>query len=99
MKALILIGCVFLAGCAGNAKTRAITSFAIACDSYSSSLKTLSSLRKARLLSPSQVAKVEAIRTVTTPVCMTKNPIDPLALLNKVEQGVFDLIAMKAERQ
>ena len=41
------------------------------------------------------LAAVERVRVVTTPVCKTKNPTDPRALLNKVEQGIFDLIAMK----
>ena len=95
MKRFAPLLLILLVGCAGNLETKAITSFAIACDSYVSTMKVLTGLNKRSKLSLAEMYTVEKNRRIISPICKTKDPTDPITLLNSIESGIIELITIK----
>lgn len=88
MKALILIAALALASCAGDAETRATVALSQACNVYATALTDLAALRARNALTPDQVATVDAVRSVVTPIC-TKPQTDVRSALASVEQAML----------
>lgn len=85
---------VGISGCAGTDQTKAVTSLAIACDSYATMLDQLTPQKPK--MSKENVARVNAVNEVVTPACKKDSPFDPAAVVSTVENGLKILSAIKA---
>lgn len=90
MKAILLpiLLTVALTGCSGTLQTKAVTSVAIACDTYAEVLDKATDLLLAGKLSPGQVDTIGRVNRVTDAVCMPDSPIDPAAAVRVVESAI-----------
>lgn len=75
-----------LVACAGDAKTRATSSLAVACESYAATLTELAA-RKATL-TVSQVGTVDRVRAVVNPICLPDSQVDPAAAVGFVQSSL-----------
>lgn len=89
--AAIFLTVWMLAGCAGDAGTRAVTSLAIACDSYATVLQQLTVLRVEGALSGDAIAAVDRANAVADPLCLPGSPVDPGPAADRVREIVITL--------
>ncbi|MDW3204553.1 MAG: hypothetical protein R8L07_03340 [Alphaproteobacteria bacterium] len=80
-----------LAGCAGDAGTRAVTSLAIACDSYATVLQQLTFLRSEGALDAAAIAAVDRANAIADPLCLPGSPVDPGSAADQV-RGVVETL-------
>lgn len=84
-----------LAGCAGDAGTRAVTSLAIACDSYATVLQQLTVLRGEGALDAAAIAAVDRANAIADPLCLPGSPIDPGSAADQVRDIVETLKGLR----
>ena len=95
-RAAALAVVLLLAACASDPQVRVIQSISAACAGYATALTDLAAYRAAGRLSEAQVAAVDRVRTVVTPLCTT-DPADPQSALASIEQQLLVLVATKKE--
>lgn len=95
MKYVAVLCLGLLAGCAGDATTRATSSLAIACDSFATVLDTLTPLRREGKISAANVTRVNAAINAVTPVCKAGADVDPEDVIGVVDRGVQILKLIK----
>lgn len=85
---------LLLAGCAGDAGTRAAASLAVACDGYATALSELAVLREAGSLSRETVSAVDRANAIADPLCLPDSPVDPAASVAVVRDVAATLKGM-----
>lgn len=91
----VVVICLFLAGCAGDATTRATNSLAIACDSFATVLDQLTPLRKEGRISANNVERINSTIRAVTPVCKSGADVDPEDVIGVVDRGIQILKLIK----
>lgn len=97
MRKLLYIPLVLLlavSACKGTDQTKAVTSLAIACNSYATMLDQLTP--KKPTMSKENVARIDAVNQVVSPACKKDSPFDPAAVVATVENGLQILSVLKA---
>lgn len=98
MRVLAAIGLLlFAVGCAagGTAQTRAILNFAVACESYATSLELLEVRLRTGRLSDGQIATINEVRPILRATCQGPPPQNINDALGVVEDGVFKLMIIE----
>lgn len=92
---LLVVGCL-----SNDPQVRMITTVALACDSYASTLTVLAKRRAAGKLSPKQVRKVNSVRVIANKPCLPgAAPPSDANLVRQLADGVADLIDIKRNTQ
>jgi len=90
----LLLGLWILVSCVNHTPQLRVY---LACDSYASSLETLLALRKAKRLSTDDIARVNAVRKVTNPICSQQIPPSDSASAGIAEAGAAGLYAVRGK--
>ena len=94
--AIIALGLALVA-CAADPAVRQVQTLAVTCEAYASALRSLAAYYRAGQLSGQQVATVNGIVTVVSPICRA----DPASLtdlsgaLAAIEAQVLEIVALK----
>lgn len=94
MRAFLLAAVVILAGCA---TTNTEQSLQISCRAYDATLRTLAGYRAAGRLDADEIATVDRWRPVLNAACTGEQAGGDI--LDQVEAGLFELIAIEESNQ
>jgi hypothetical protein len=89
----VLILAFLVAGCAGDAQTRATNALAISCDAYATALEQLTPRKPT--LTIALVARIDAANAMVRPVCAKDAKVDPAAVVGTVQAALSLLSVIK----
>ena len=87
---LVLVG---LAGCAGDAQTRATVALAAACESYATALDQLTPRKATMKLT--DIRKIAVMNEIVAPICRSDSPVDPAQVVGVVQSAVALINSVK----
>ncbi len=91
----ILLAAFLLAACAGTPETRSITTLAVVCKGYNSSVRFLTMEIDNDRLSPAQIVELLRVRAVVKPACDGTAPVTLDEALAIAQDGARRLSMMK----